>query len=132
MSNEIKGLEGLIKTLNALPDKLEKKVIRAAVRKGANVVRDKARQLVRKDTHNLEKSINTYGIKIAGKIAFRVSLKQRKTKKSKDPYYGYYLELGTSKMAASPFMRPALDESEGEVLDTVINEVKLKLTEVNK
>ena len=132
MSTEIKGLEGLIKTLNSLPDKLENKIIRAAVRKGANVVRDKARQNVPKDTGNLQKSIITSGAKVSGKIAFRVSLKQRKTKNSKDPYYGRFVEFGTSKMPAKPFMRPALDESENEVLDVVVNDIKSKLSEVNK
>lgn len=132
MSAEIKGLEQLIKNLNSLPEKLEKKVVRKAVRKGANIVRDKARELVDKDTHNLEKSIVTSNAKVEGKIACKVSLKQRKTKKAKDPYYGYFKELGTSKMAASPFMRPAVDESEGEVLNVVVNEIKSNLDEVIK
>lgn len=132
MSNEIKGLEDLIKNLNALPAKLEKKVIRAAVRKGANIVRDKARQNVPKDTGNLQKSIITSGAKVSGKIAFRVSLKQRKTKNSKEPYYGRFIEFGTSKMPAKPFMRPALDESEWEVFDTVVSDIKSNLDKVNK
>lgn len=132
MNTEIKGLKDLIKNLNDLPVKLEKKVIRAAVRKGANVVRDKARELVDKDTHNLQKSIITTGVKVSGKIAFRVSLKQRKTKNAKDPYYGRFKEFGTSKMPAHPFMRPALDTSEGEVLDTVVNDIKSNLDKVSK
>lgn len=34
---------------------------------------------------------------------------------NKDAYYGYWVEKGTSKMAAKPFLRPALDESIPEV-----------------
>ena len=132
MSNEIKGLGELIKNLNSLPDKLEKKVIRAAARKGANIIRDKARQNVQKDTGNLQKSIITSGVKITGKIAFRVSLKQRKTKNSKDPYYGRFVEFGTSKTPAHPFMRPALDESESEVLEIVVNDIKSNLEKASK
>lgn len=132
MNTEIKGLKDLIKNLNNLSVKLEKKVIRAAVRKGANVVRDKARELVDKDTHNLQKSIITTGVKVSGKIAFRVSLKQRKTKNAKDPYYGRFVEFGTSKMPAHPFMRPALDESESKVLSTVVDDIKSNLDKVNK
>lgn len=132
MSNEIKGLGELIKNLNSLPDKLEKKVIRAAVRKGANIIRDKARQNVQKDTGNLQKSIITSGVKVTGKIAFRVSLKQRKTKNSKDPYYGRFVEFGTSKTPAHPFMRPALDESESEVLEIVVNDIKSNLEKASK
>lgn len=33
---------------------------------------------------------------------------------SKDFFYGYFLEFGTIKMAAKPFMRPAFDSKAGE------------------
>jgi HK97 gp10 family phage protein len=33
--------------------------------------------------------------------------------------YGPHLEFGTSKMAARPFLRPAMDENEREIVDAV-------------
>lgn len=33
--------------------------------------------------------------------------------------YGEYLEFGTSRMEARPFLRPAMDENEGEILQAV-------------
>ena len=33
--------------------------------------------------------------------------------------YAEHLEFGTSRMAARPFMRPAVDEHEGEILDAI-------------
>jgi len=41
----------------------------------------------------------------------------------KDAFYGLFQELGTSTMPAKPFLRPALDESEGEVVETVRQEL---------
>ena len=33
-----------------------------------------------------------------------------------DGFYGRFIELGTSKMTAKPFLRPALESSQDEVL----------------
>ena len=54
---EIKGLKEIINKLNALPEKLENKVVRKAMRKGINEIRDSARSKVAVDTENLKKSI---------------------------------------------------------------------------
>lgn len=129
MSTEVKGLEDLIAKLNALPAKLEKKVIRAAVRKGANIIRDKARSYVPVDTGDLKKSITVSGAKYKkGTIALAIKPRNNK-KKGVTVFYGRFIEYGTSKMAAKPYMRPAYDEAEKEVLDTVINDIKSKLDE---
>ena len=44
-------------------------------------------------------------------------------KTKEDAFYGHILEFGSSKMAASPFMRPALESKAGEA----INDVKKKM-----
>jgi len=43
--------------------------------------------------------------------------------KGGDTYYWRYLEFGTSKMAARPFMRPALESSKDAVMDEFFNEM---------
>ncbi len=129
MSAEIIGLEAIIAKLNALPDKLEKKVLRAAVRKGANIIRDKARSYVPYDSGELKKSITTSSIKAKrGVIAFNIRPRNNK-KRGVSVFYGRFIEYGTSKMSAKPYMRPAYDEAENQVLETVINDIKLKLEE---
>lgn len=132
MSTEIKGLKEIIDKLNALPPKLENKIVRAAVRKGANQIRDLARSKVSVDTGNIKKSIVTVGHKENGKIAVKVTIRQRKSKNAKRVFYAKFLEFGTSKMNAKPFLRPALDESEDKVLDAVIDDIKNGIDEVNK
>lgn len=132
MSSEIKGLEELIKNLNSLPDKLEKRVIRAAVRQGANVIKKKAQSYVPIDKGDLKKSIKVSGEKAKpGVIAFKVRPTGNK-KKGISVFYGRFQEFGTSKMPAHPFMRPAYDEAGEDVLDTVIDTIKSKLHEVTK
>lgn len=130
MSSEIKGLEELIKNLTALPDKLEKRVIRAAVRQGANVIKKKAQDYVPVDKGDLKKSIKVSGSKAKpGVIAFKVRPTGNK-KKGISIFYGRFQEFGTSKMPAHPFMRPAYDEAGEDVLNVVINTIKSKLHEV--
>lgn len=132
MSVEIKGLEELIKKLNDLPDKLEKKVIRAAVRQGANIIKDKAKRYVPVDKGDLRDSIKVSGARAQkGVIAFRIRPTKNK-QKGKSVFYGYFQEFGTSKMAAHPFMRPAYDEAGEDVLNKVIDTVKSKLDKVTK
>ena len=40
----------------------------------------------------------------------RRSEASRRDRAERKAYYGYFLEFGTSKMAARPFLRPAADE----------------------
>lgn len=132
MSSEIQGLEELIKNLTDLPDKLEKRVVRAAVRQGANVIKKKAQEFVPVDKGDLKKSIKVSGEKSKpGVIAFKIRPTGNK-KKGISVFYGRFQEFGTSKMAAHPFMRPAYDEAGENVLNAVIDTIKSKLPEVIK
>lgn len=129
---KIEGLEQLISKLNSLPDKLEKKVVRTAVRKGAILIRNKAREKAPIGTGTLKKSIKIRSNRAGnGVVSFKIGPTNDK-KKGTDIFYGRFQEFGTSKMPAHPYMRPAYDESESEVLDAVINEIKSKLNEAIK
>lgn len=129
---KIEGLEQLISKLNSLPDKLEKKVVRTAVRKGAILIRNKAREKAPTGTGTLKKSIKIRSNRAGnGVVSFKIGPTNDK-KKGTDIFYGRFQEFGTSKMPAHPYMRPAYDESESEVLDAVINEIKSKLNEAIK
>lgn len=129
MITEVKGLEALINNLHALPEKVEKRVIRAAVRQGANIIKGKAQNYVRVDEGDLKKSIKVKGVLgKPGTIAFVIRPTSNK-KKGKNVFYGRFQEFGTSKMVAKPFMRPAYDEAGQDVIDKVINTIKSKLDE---
>ena len=132
MSGEIKGLEDIIKKLTDLPDKVEKKILRRSVRKGANVVKKTAQLYVPVREGKLKKSIKVIGIKAKpGVIAFKVRPTGNK-KRGVSVFYDRFVEFGTSKMAAQPYMRTAYDEAGEDVLNTVIDDIKLQLPEVIK
>jgi HK97 gp10 family phage protein len=129
LNTEIHGLEEIIRKLNALPDKLENKVVRAAIRQGANIIKEKAKSYVPIDTGDLKKSIKVTGTRYQkGKISFVIRPSGNK-KKGVSVFYARFIENGTSKMHAQPFMRPAFDESGDEVLNKTIEVIKSKLLE---
>ena len=128
--NTIIGLDELIANMRAFPEKLENKVIKKAVRSGAVIVRDKARGYVATDTGNLKKSITIISEKAKpGTIKFSIKPIKRKAKSARDPFYGKFVELGTSKMPARPYMRPAYDEAGDDVIERVIDTINKNIRE---
>ena len=105
----------LLKALDKLPKNIQKNVMVGATRAGAKIVSDEAKRLAPRDTGTLEKSIGITKRKSKrGQITFSVS--PRKGGKN-DGFYGRFIELGTSKMIARPFLRPALENTPDEVLE---------------
>lgn len=108
--------KALLKTLNTLPQNIQKNVMVGAVRAGANVVRDEARRLAPIDTGNLKKSL--VSIRRRGdKNTIQFSVTPSKGGKN-NGWYAHFLEFGTSKMTAKPFLRPAIESRQDEVLQT--------------
>lgn len=114
ITSTISGAD-LMKALEKFPINIQKNVMTGAVRAGANVVRDEARQKVRKRTRNLEKSIGTAKRKSPRSVV-HFSVGTRKGG-SHDGFYGRFLEFGTSKMQPYPFLRPSLESKKSEVID---------------
>jgi HK97 gp10 family phage protein len=134
VSFKIEGGADLSRHLLELNDKLQKKILRAAVVAGAQVVKKRAKQIARskgvEDTGALIRNI-------AGKvekqrspeyvqinIGVRHGKPNPKAKRQDDPFYWHMHEFGTSKMAARPFIRPAFEESKEEALGAMVERVK--------
>lgn len=149
MAEAIKGLEELKRKLATLPAKLEKKVLLASFRQGANVIRDAARQAAPSgETGQLKKKITTVSARgKPGTIRFQVRATARKVSLKYPEGYPYALavehghgapntrsrlfgktpkqeEFGNSQTPPHPFMRPAFIQSEGRALDKVADEIK--------
>ena len=105
----------LIETLQKFPKNIQKNVMVGAVRAGANVIRDEARRKVPIKTGTLKKSIVSIQRKAQnGLITFSVT----PSKGGKNSgWYAHFVEFGTSKMSAKPFMRPAFEQSNNESLE---------------
>jgi HK97 gp10 family phage protein len=148
---EVDGSDEVIKKLRALPEKMGKRAMRRALRKGANVVRDAARSGARRldDQHSPEqifKNITVQGggarfEKKEGGPVMRVGVKggartmtaygefkgAGKGNPGGDTWYWRLLEFGTSKIAARPFMRPAAENNAGAVFDAVAKSATVEL-----
>lgn len=107
------------------------KIVRDAVMAGARIARDKARAAAPVRTGKLKKNITatrlkqsdtpggaTAGVRVKNPTGKKSKALKRPGKKGRTsstewdaPFYWKYLELGTSKMRAHPFIRPAWDGS---------------------
>lgn len=144
---ELKGVGQIIKNLDALPDALRKSAETAVLRAGAVPIRKaaKANAAKSKDTGLLQKSISlriqtVKGVKSA-RVGPRKGLRQKVTRTDPrtgktyeeiaDPNnYSHLVEYGTSHSPAKPFIRPAIDSAQGEVLSAMTTGLDKHLTRV--
>ena len=132
---QIDGLRELQAALKALPVQLQRGPTRSALMSGAKITRVKAKATAawQDDTGFLREAIVSFPVKkneheytdqvrigVKRRRVKRPSKKfkaaaarrqRRQKKKIVTPYYWRYLEFGTSRMAARPFMRPAFEST---------------------
>lgn len=109
----IDGGEELKRRLEAMGDK-SLAIAKDAILEGAEIVRQEASRRAPRRTGNLAANIvvgEPKGEK-PGELAVVIG-------PNKDAFYGLFLELGTSKMAARPFLVPALKATKKQVQETV-------------
>lgn len=152
MSLEIKGMAGLLNQLTRMQAQLAAKALAQAGRKAFKPVLDAAKQMVPKDSGALADSLKLSVVKptsengvlkVGIKIGVGARSKQAKiaaaafgesqTKALPPARRWHFIELGTSKMSAHPFLRPALDHNADLVLELLKGELqKAILQAVNK
>lgn len=97
----IDGYEELLKQFENIQD-LDWVV---AEKEGMEIIAEEARRLVPVDTGALQSTIE---VQVEGETVNLVAGDGR------DVDYQYYVEFGTSKMEAQPYMRPAIDTKKNE------------------
>ena len=142
------GLDRALKNMRDLSTKVQRSSIRKATRRGAVVIRDAARATARgfddPDTpETIWKNITIrQGRAPKGDAKMRVGVMGGARDMSKhgevkgsgkgnpggDTFYWRFLEFGTEKMPAKPFMRPAAQSSSPEVYATVARELEREVT----
>lgn len=107
---EVTGLAELESQLNALSTGGARRSLAKGLRGGANVVRDEARRRVRKRTGDTAKKIRVknQGLKF-DELTFSVGVNS----------VGRWLEFGTSRMPAYPFLRPAAEAKAAEAVNVI-------------
>jgi HK97 gp10 family phage protein len=131
-TQNLTGFKELAAALRELPQRVAKNGLRSAVGAGAAVIRKEARVRAPKKTGEMAKDIqikrerDTQGgdLFIARYSVFVLSgkksrLKGKKRNVQRDSFYWKFVELGTSKMAARPFMRPAYEAKKEEAVKTI-------------
>ncbi len=142
----IEGLAELDRALRELPDRLARNGLRASVYAGASVIRAEARARAPKAAASLgpnhpppgplKRSVIMKHIRElsgAGRQTFFVLVRHgkkyrkqgKKQNLSQDAWYWRFLEFGTRKMIARPFLRPALEAKRAEAVQAI----KARLTE---
>jgi len=142
----VKGLDGLLDALKALPPEIASKnggPARAALAKGARIIRDDARQRVPVDTGAVKANIvmkrdsrpdrfganERYTIGVRGGASKYANTKRnvRKGRAGKEyktagsTYYWRFLEFGSEKAPAHPFLRPAFESNQQRALDVIVS-----------
>lgn len=132
---EMEGAEALEAKLKGISYDMRFKGGRFALRKAANLVRDKAKESAQRfdDPKTAEVIANNLAVRWSGKhfkrtddLKFRVGVRggakgyaaasgelkgKGKGNPGGDTFYWRFLEFGTANMPAQPFMRPAIAES---------------------
>jgi len=139
-SVRIEGLRELTKALNDLPDRVAKNGLRAAVYAGAKVIRTEARQRApvaespvrpgQPKAGTLRRAIimkhlreqsgqhrQTFAITVRRGRKYRNQGKKKNS--SQDAWYWHFIEFGTVKMAARPFLRPALESKRVQAVTAI-------------
>lgn len=124
----VSGLEEINRLLTALPDKAAKRALDAGLRAGGNIIRKEAisRAPVLKGKPRIVMYRGKKRIIVPGFLKKSISVNSEgiqkngvlfKVKVLKKAFYAHWLEWGTSKMPAQPFMRPALEVKSAEAID---------------
>lgn len=121
-NQELQGFDDLITKLKAIAPAMRKRVLRNALAAGGRIVRDEAKRLAPilqnptpyRTRGLIRKSLAVRTSKIArrsGDVGVFVNVKPTKiargAKSPRDPFYWRFLEFGTKKMAARPFLQVA-------------------------
>jgi HK97 gp10 family phage protein len=139
---EVQGLKELNARLQQFPVKLERNILRGALRAGAQPIVEDARRRApvlsvldpRRVFGALAKSIHARGVQskngtltggvVAGGVA---TVGRGKGKAIADAFYARFIEFGTSKMAARPFLRPAIDSKTPAAIDATADYIRQRV-----
>jgi HK97 gp10 family phage protein len=145
LSVKITGVDTLVDRLSTLPDKVQRREARRAARRGAIVFRDAIRRNVERldDPRTPEKIWKNVAVqesrrqsKAAGGIVMRAGVMGGARKAAQkggkglpggDTFYWRFLEFGTKKLRARPFMRPAFAQQTQAATDATALELSAGL-----
>jgi len=151
MTVKIRGMDKLLEQLDQLKAQLAVKALAAGARAAFKPVLDAAKRLAPRDTGELADSIKLRiekpnegdaVIKVGLMIGKSTKVRQARAaaaafgesqgKKVPAARRWHFIELGTSHQAAHPFLRPALEQNQDEVLRILSDEIRKQIRKVAK
>ena len=145
----VDGLQEMIQSLAGLKEAVIRRILRAAVSKGSQIIMKKAKQLASRETGLLRKSIGrkvkvyrTSGVAVAmvgPRIGFRTTVTRKKGKLRPTPTisdpvkYAHLVERGTKPhgrhpgFQARPFLEPAARGQTGAIRQAMAEEIRRQL-----
>lgn len=133
---KVDGLRELGERMKGLSEQMNNRIARAATAAGAVVIRNAAQQKAPVDTGNLKKNIIVKRLP-KGESSLTsehiVTVRQgkltakQKDKGLQDAYYGKFVEYGTAKMPARPYLRPAYDQNKEKAVQAIKDRIEKRL-----
>lgn len=147
MTLKLRGLEGVLAQLKEVSNEMGDKALKAAGRVAFKRVADMARQLVPVDSGDLREAITIRAVKLHannGSVAIGIQISSKTTASKQATLaaaaFGeaqvarvppsrrwHWIELGTSRQAPKPFLRPALDANAQAVIDDLSEQLRKKI-----
>jgi HK97 gp10 family phage protein len=153
---EIKGLREIQQAMMKLPRRFDRKLLNQSLLVGARLVRDDAKRRVpvlqtpdpRRVRGALMKAIHagavrpdrhtaSVWVRVRPLTKRQIATFKRKSGKGAadnplDPFYWRFVEFGTSKMAARPFLRPAFEAKKVDAVNAAIADLRPRVDEAIK
>lgn len=117
MVEAVIDVKALHKALQQFPVRVQSNIMVGAIRAGAAMLAKEAQLRAPKETKKLSKSIQA--VKRKSEKSYIVFFTVAPRLKKPHGYLAHFHEFGTSKMVATPFMRPAYDTKGGDVIEAV-------------
>lgn len=120
-SMELDGMDNLIRKIEDM-GKAGVRVENAALKKAGQIIVDEAKNNVPVKTEKLKKGLKVSGVRKKGGNKFVLAGIQKGD--NSKIFYGKFLEFGTSKMKAQPFMGPAYESKKEEAKEIIKDELR--------
>lgn len=117
MGIQLEGMQELLSRLGRIGAEAEQ-VKKDALQAGAEVVQQAASEKAPKRTGALAENIVISDITEDGTVDIGPD---------RDRFYGFFLEFGTSKMAARPFLQPAFEENKEQVQQKMADVIRREM-----
>jgi HK97 gp10 family phage protein len=119
------GTKAIESAFKALPARVQNQLVRKGMTEAGRIVRDAARELAPVDTGELKKSIKARRPKGAKRGEIRREVRA-------DAPYAHIIEKGRKGAKAEPFLAPALEAKQSEVLQAIADSVRDGVREAGK